>query len=184
MNISKKKCPKCKIIKSISKFSNRKTSKDGYRSWCKQCDRQYRLNNLVKFNEYSKKFYEGNKEDKLKKYRKKNRDYRRQWLKKYRKEHPEIKINWQKRHPWYSSYRSAVDRCRNPNHIYYKRYGGRGIKLLMIPEDFKSLWFRDKAYLLKKPSIDRKNNDGNYTLKNCRFIEFSENVRKAQRKII
>ena len=179
MKLYKKKCSKCKKTKSINQFNKRKTSKDGYRSQCRQCEKQYRLNNLAKFREYAKKYYNNNK-DKVKEYREKNKKYRLAWIKNWRKKHPEIKRNWQKRHPWYGSYRSAVDRCRNSNHIYYKYYGGRGIKLLMNPNDFKFLWFRDKAYLLKRPSIDRKNNNGNYTLKNCRFIEMTENLSRRK----
>lgn len=38
--------------------------------------------------------------------------------------------------------------------------------------------------MLKNPSIDRKNVKKNYTLKNCRFIEFSENSAKDKRKPI
>jgi hypothetical protein len=44
------------------------------------------------------------------------------------------------------------------------------------------LWFRDKAYLLKEPSIDRINNDGDYCFKNCQFIEKPENSIKDRRK--
>jgi len=86
--------------------------------------------------------------------------------------------------PWRSTYQGARGRCRNPNHKNYHRYGARGIRLLMVPNDFKYLWFRDKAYLMERPSIDRINSDGDYTLKNCRYIEFSENLkrRKGQKK--
>lgn len=52
---------------------------------------------------------------------------------------------------------------------------------LMTVKDFKFLWFRDKAYLMEKPSIDRKNNNGNYTLKNCQFIELRKNRSKDNR---
>ena len=45
--------------------------------------------------------------------------------------------------------------------------------------DGKFLWNRDKAYLMKKPSIDRINNDGNYTRENCQFIEHGDNISKA-----
>ena len=43
-------------------------------------------------------------------------------------------------------------------------------------EDMFILWNRDKAYLLKKPSIDRKDNNKGYTFDNCRFIELSLNI--------
>jgi hypothetical protein len=55
---------------------------------------------------------------------------------------------------------------------YYKH----GIKLFMTPEDFKFLWFRDKAYALDRPSIDRIDPKGHYTLDNCRYIELLENI--------
>ena len=81
-----------------------------------------------------------------------------------------------KRHPWYYSYSAARQRCTNKNNPRYYTYGARGIKFLMTPEDFKFLWFRDKAYLMKKPTIDREDINGNYEINNCRFIEHRENL--------
>ena len=78
-------------------------------------------------------------------------------------------------YPWKRHFSRAKARCQNKNTTNYCRYGGRGIKFLMTKEDFKFLWFRDKAYNMKKPSTDRIDNDGNYELSNCRFIEQSEN---------
>lgn len=75
-------------------------------------------------------------------------------------------------------------RCTNPNNNRYKNYGARGIKCLITKEEIKRLWFRDKAWLLKQPSIDRKKNDKDYTLNNCRFIELGENSAKDKRKPI
>lgn len=80
-------------------------------------------------------------------------------------------IKYKNKYPWIMSFGSARDRCRNKNNLKFPRYGGRGIKFLMTPDDFKYLWFRDKAFLMTKPTIDRINNDGNYELKNCRFLE-------------
>ena len=79
--------------------------------------------------------------------------------------------------PWLRAFYGAKLRCTSKKRKKYSRYGGRGIKFLMTKDDFKYLWFRDEAYKLKRPSIDRIDNDGNYLLKNCRFIEHSKNAR-------
>ena len=81
---------------------------------------------------------------------------------------------------WRVAWFNAKDRCENPKNIGYSRYGGRGIKMLMVAEDFKDIWIRDKAVLMKKPSIDRIDVNGNYEINNCRFIEWSENLVKDQ----
>lgn len=83
--------------------------------------------------------------------------------------------------PWYVGYRAAQSRCRNPKDKAYKYYGGRGIKLLMTPDDFKFAWFRDSAYLLKRASVDRVDTNGNYELSNIVYIEHTENVAKSNR---
>jgi len=83
--------------------------------------------------------------------------------------------------PWYTNYSCAKERCERKTHPNFKRYGGRGIKFLMTVDDFGTLWVRDKAHKLLKPSIDRINNDGNYTLSNCRFIEMKENRKRVVR---
>jgi hypothetical protein len=92
-----------------------------------------------------------------------------------------------KRFPWMQSYRAIRHRCNNSNASDYQWYGGRGIKCLITKEEVKFLWFRDKAYKMNRPSIDRINNDGHYTLDNCQFIEQSDNSKKAnvfKKKII
>ena len=74
------------------------------------------------------------------------------------------------------------DRCSNQNNKQYKNYGGRGIKCLITAEEIRKLMVRDGYWDLKKPSIDRIDNDGNYTYDNCRFIELSENSIKSKLK--
>lgn len=81
-----------------------------------------------------------------------------------------------KKYPWRYVLYWIRTRCYNPNTTYYKFYGGKGIKCLISENDIKKLWFRDKAYSLKKPSIDRIDKDGNYEFSNCRFIELSKNT--------
>lgn len=76
--------------------------------------------------------------------------------------------------PWNKNYKAARGRCVYKSNKYYKK----GIKFMMSRNDFKILWFRDKAYLMKKPSIDRINPKGDYTLENCRYIELTENNKR------
>ena len=77
--------------------------------------------------------------------------------------------------PWMQSFRAIQWRCNNPNVSDYKYYGEKGIRNYLSKEDIKFLWFRDKAYEMKKPTIDRENSNKHYILENCRFMEQSEN---------
>ncbi len=93
----------------------------------------------------------------------------KEYMKVYNKE-------YKKGRPWLQVYRGIHGRCRIPSDDHFISYGARGIKLLMKPSDIKTLWFRDKAFEMKRPSIDRIDNNGDYELGNCRFIEFEDNV--------
>jgi hypothetical protein len=82
------------------------------------------------------------------------------------------------KHPWKRTYHHIRQRCNNINATGYKNYGGRGIKCLITEQQLKELWFRDKAYSMKIPSIDRIDNDGNYKYDNCRYVEKRDNTIK------
>jgi len=79
--------------------------------------------------------------------------------------------------PEYRSWQMMKSRCRNPNNASYKNYGGRGIKIC-------KRWINSFENFLKdmgpRPSaqhtLDRKNNDGNYTPKNCQWATKKEQV--------
>lgn len=81
------------------------------------------------------------------------------------------------KNPWARFLLHIRNRCNNPKSLSYHNYGGKGIKNFLIPADLKQLWFRDKAYRLQKPSIDRLDTAKNYTKDNCRFIEWKDNIR-------
>ena len=85
-------------------------------------------------------------------------------------------------HKWLRTYYQIKYRCTNPSYRNYRLYGGKGIKSLITKEELKELWIRDKAHLMKRPSIDRLNPDGHYTKENCRYIELSVNSSRATSK--
>ncbi len=89
-----------------------------------------------------------------------------------------------KRCPWKRTRQNIKDRCENTNCKDYPYYGGRGIENRITEEELEMLWYRDKAWLLDQPSIDRKDNDGHYTFENCQYIEFSVNSGKDKQKPI
>lgn len=99
-------------------------------------------------------------------------------FKKDKEIHASRQAKYMNKYPWIRCYQLAKQRCVNPKNPAFKWYGGKGIKFLMSKEDFKFLWFRDKAYLMDNPSIDRKKSNDNYELSNCQFIELRLNSKK------
>jgi excinuclease UvrABC ATPase subunit len=77
-----KTCSKCKNLKSIKNFYKGKLYKDGYRSICKQCVKEYEEENKEVKKEYLKNYKELHKENlkiKNKKYREENCDKITKW---------------------------------------------------------------------------------------------------------
>lgn len=68
----------------------------------------------------------------------------------------------------YRSWVKMHERCSNPNHHAFSEYGGRDIRVCRS-------WRRYECFLAdmgRRPagtSLDRLDNDGNYTPKNCRW---------------
>ena len=63
------------------------------------------------------------------------------------------------------------DRCQNPNHTHYNRYGGRGI---LIEWDSFGSFFRDVGHRPVGKVLLRRDIDGNYNKNNCYWGTIAE----------
>lgn len=70
-----------------------------------------------------------------------------------------------KSHPWARNFSFSKTRAKRKNWEHN-----------LTIKDFEELWFRDKAFNLKCPSIDRIDSNQGYIKENCRFIENSLNI--------
>lgn len=173
-----KLCKKCFVAKPTSEFYTQSYKGTSFfTSPCKKCvsvrERIYKKKNRAHVREIERKWKHANP-DKVEvnriRYCLKNPEQRkRTTIQSFKRR--------QLKYPWKSSYFNAKSRCSCKKHSSYEEYGGRGIKFILTMDEVVALWNRDKAFLLKKPSLDRKNSNGNYEFLNCRFIELSENSR-------
>lgn len=88
-------------------------------------------------------------------------------------------------HPLYGTWNSIKQRCTNPKNRAYKNYGGRGIKIcdrwMDVGKFIIDMYPTHKEGL----SIDRLDNNGDYTLENCRWAtREQQNNNTRQNKII
>lgn len=75
----------------------------------------------------------------------------------------------------YFVYRSMTDRCNNKNNRRYKDWGGRWItyEWNSFEEFYKDMWTTYKEWL----SLDRVDNNKNYSKQNCRWVDMNRQQR-------
>lgn len=75
------------------------------------------------------------------------------------------------KHPLFNTWKAMVQRCENPNHTWYKRYGGRGIRVCQEwRKDFEK-FAKDVGERPEGTTLDRINGNGNYEPGNVRWAD-------------
>ena len=85
-------------------------------------------------------------------------------------------------HPLYRTWVMMRVRCLNPHAHAFEHYGGRGIKIDPRWDDF-AVFVADMGERPMGTTLDRVNNDGDYTPSNCRWATAREQ-RANQRKVV
>lgn len=85
------------------------------------------------------------------------------------------------RHPLHRIWGAIIQRCTNPNSEAYHCYGGRGIKVCKRWRKFENFFSDMSSGWRSGLSVDRINNNGNYTPSNCRWATPSEQCNNTRR---
>lgn len=72
-------------------------------------------------------------------------------------------------------------RCRDPKLKCYKNYGGRGLKVDAAWDDFAQFVADMEPSWKPGLTLDRKDNDGDYSATNCRWITRKEQNQNHRR---
>lgn len=80
----------------------------------------------------------------------------------------------------YMIWGSMINRCKNKTSQAYHYYGGRGIQVCQRWLNFKN-FFEDMGERPLGATLDRKNNNKNYSPDNCRWISHKKNCQNSSR---
>ena len=87
----------------------------------------------------------------------------------------------------YGLWFNMISRCDNPNHSKYYRYGKRGIKVCDSWHDFNNFvkWSDSIGGRPQNCTLDRIDNDENYSPENCRWAtSFQQSINKSSNIIL
>lgn len=86
-------------------------------------------------------------------------------------------------HALYVRWAGMIQRCENPNHVAYPRYGGKGVKVCERWHKFEH-FLADMGEAPEGMTLDRfPNSEGDYEPSNCRWATPGEQNRNTERNV-
>ena len=201
LSTSSKICSHCGQEKTFSEYHRDKSKKDGFRSKCKTCSHEYRLryyqSNVDRAKQYSEGYYRHN-HDSIKEYQ---ASYRMANSGKVRERLAEWHLG--NKGTWlhffnrrWTKINNRTINGANPRWDWerVRRYLEKGVRLEMNREEFRE-WCESKASIIEqmyrdaeelkddglRPSLDRIDPDGHYSISNIQILSWSDNCRLSRR---
>lgn len=106
------------------------------------------------------------------------------WSNFFKKMKPRISPLMYASHPFYACWNAIHYRCYDSRSSLYENYGGRGIKVSDSWHIFDNFHADMFASWVKGLEIDRRDNDGDYSVENCHWTTIKENTRNRRTTIL
>lgn len=88
-------------------------------------------------------------------------------------------------HPVYAVWRAMLARCGRPTHKAWPNYGGRGVKVCAAwLTSFEQFWADMGPTYVRGLSLDRRDNNGDYTPENCRWVTCKTQANNTRRNLL